>query len=51
MIRELEGTVAYLYDIFVAGRTEKEPQIRIERLLKRIMRYGLNLRSESVYLS
>ena len=46
LVRELEGTVAYLYDIFVVSRTEEELQIRIERLLKRIMKYCFHLRSE-----
>ena len=36
LINELEGTVAYLDDIPVVGRSEEEPQSRIERLLKRI---------------
>ena len=36
LINELKGTVAYLDDIHVVGRSEEELQSRIERLLKRI---------------
>ena len=46
LISGLEGTVAYLDDILVVGRSEEELQSRIERLLKRITEYGFHLRPD-----